>query len=131
MADTTGTDGTDDLAGTPSGERIRGGDGDDRLRGGEGDDVISGGGGNDDISGGQGNDIIRGGHGDDDINGGQGFDRAVYVGDVNEYNIYVDALGRLHIDDQIVNRDGNDRVQNVEEFNFNGHIYTYAELLAL
>ena len=127
----TGTDGNDDIPGTGGGETIRGGDGADRLRGSAGDDSISGGGGNDDISGGQGNDTIRGGRGDDDINGGEGFDRAVYVGDVSEYDIFVDAQGRLHINDTALDRDGNDRVKNVEEFNFNGTIYTYAELLAL
>ncbi|WP_324749645.1 calcium-binding protein [Sphingomonas sp. LY54] len=131
MSDITGTDGNDDLTGTPGDDRMRGGGGDDRIRGGEGDDEISGGGGNDDISGGQGNDTIRGGHGNDDINGGEGFDRAVYEGDVSEYDIFVDDQGRLHINDQVVDRDGNDRVKEVEEFNFNGEIYTYAELLAL
>jgi Ca2+-binding RTX toxin-like protein len=120
--------GADDLLGYGGDDHLRGGAGDDRIRGGAGDDVISGGSGNDTISGGKGNDIIYGGADDDIINGGDDWDRAVYRGDLSDYSIYVDAQGRLHIVDTVSGRDGSDTLQQVEEFNFNGHIYSYADL---
>jgi len=136
MPDTTPVDyhGTDAnepaIDGKDGNDILRGGGGDDNIAGGNGDDVISGGGGSDTISGGQGNDIIRGGRGDDFLNGGQGFDRAVYEGNLSDYTIFVDSQGRLHINDSVANRDGNDTLKNFEEFNFNGTIYTLAEILA-
>lgn len=129
--DISGTDASEIFDGNDGVDIIRGGGGDDNIAGGAGDDAISGGGGNDAISGGQGNDIVYGGAGDDVLNGGQGFDRAVYRGALSEYNVYVDKLGRLHIDDTVIGRDGNDKLQNFEEFNFGGTIYTYAEVVGL
>lgn len=126
-----GDDDNNEIGGNDGENSIQGGGGDDILRGGGGDDAISGGGGDDRISGGQGDDIIRGGRGDDILNGGKGDDRAVYSGDVDDYTIYVDSNGRLHIEDGVSNRDGNDTLKNFEEFNFNGTMYTYEELLNL
>jgi len=124
-----GGPGSDVLEGGPLRDTIKGGAGDDILRGGAGDDILSGGGGRDMISGGQGDDILRGGRGDDTINGGQGLDRAVYQGDLNEYSLFLDAQGRLHVVDLVAGRDGSDIVRDVETFNFNGTIYDYAALL--
>jgi len=131
VVDLTATNGSQNVTGNDGDDTLRGGAGDDLLHGGNGNDVLSGGGGNDVLSGGQGDDILRGGAGDDIINGGVGYDRAVYQGALSEYNVYVDSYGRLHIDDTIVDRDGSDTLKNVEEFNFGGHIYTYAELMVL
>ena len=127
-----GDDGNNDLAGSGSDDnRISGGGGNDRIRGGAGDDELSGGGGDDTISGGQGNDIIYGGDGDDVINGGADFDRAVYRGDISDYSFFIDDNGRLFVTDSVSGRDGTDTVKNVEEFNFNGTMFSYAEVAAM
>lgn len=129
--DQAGNDSANTINGNDGADRLRGGGGDDILRGGNGLDMISGGSGNDAISGGQGDDIIRGGRGDDIINGGKGFDRAVYEGALSEYSVFVDSQGRLHINDSVINRDGNDTIRNVEEFNFGGKIYSYFDITGL
>lgn len=129
--DISGTDASEIFDGKDGSDIIRGGNGADNIAGGAGDDAISGGGGSDTISGGKGDDIVYGGAGDDFLNGGADFDRAVYRGALSEYNVYVDSLGRLHIDDTVVDRDGNDRLQNFEEFNFGGTIYSYADIVGL
>jgi RTX calcium-binding nonapeptide repeat (4 copies) len=126
--DLVAANGSQNVTGNDGADILRGGAGDDLLHGGDGADVLSGGQGADVLSGGKGDDIIRGGKGDDIINGGQGNDRAVYDGNLSDYTIYVDSQGRLHINDSVSGRDGNDTVKGIEEFNFNGHIYTYAEL---
>ncbi len=102
--------------------------GDDTLTGGEGSDVQYGGADNDVISGGGGNDIIRGdagtdrltgGAGDDYIDGGEGNDTAVFSGDRADYT--VTQLGENYFritDDRPGAPDGNDRVLNVENFEF-------------
>jgi Ca2+-binding RTX toxin-like protein len=127
--DVKAQNGDQEINGADGDDALRGGAGADNIAGGAGNDMISGGSGNDILSGGQGDDIIRGGADDDIINGGVGFDRAVYQGALSDYSGFVDSLGRLIINDTVTGRDGNDRVRNVEEFNFGGTIYTYQQVI--
>lgn len=72
---------------------------------------------NDQLYGGPGNDIIRGGAGDDFIDGGDGIDTAVYAGNRADYDISVVA-NQIIVADHIANRDGTDRLVNVEFLRF-------------
>ena len=128
MATYTGTDAVDTFNATDAADLLKGGGGADTLRAGGGDDVISGGAGSDLISAGGGDDRVIGGAGNDTINGGSGWDVAQYRGDLADYSLTVDKLGRLHLTDTVVGRDGADLVVNVEEFIFNGQHYTYTDL---
>jgi large repetitive protein len=125
----TGTVNADTVEARGGNDRIDGAGGADRIDGGAGNDFLSGGKGNDILHAGQGDDIIRGGAGDDVIDGGEGFDRAVYRGELSDYKISMDNLGRLHIQDLVGDRDGTDTVVRVEEFSFHGHIYSLADLI--
>lgn len=124
-------DGNDTVNGGAGNDFIYGGGGRDKLLGGGGDDRITGGQGNDTISGGGGDDRMYGGGGNDVINGGNGFDRVLYRGAITNYDISLDSQGRLKIVDLVADRDGSDTVQNVDEFNFGGQLFTYADLLLL
>jgi Ca2+-binding RTX toxin-like protein len=126
-----GLGGDDALDGKKGNDELFGGNGDDVMRGADGDDILWGGGDNDRISGGSGNDVLIGGEGDDILNGAFGFDRVELSGNIAAYAIFQDKLGRLHIDDSVAGRDGNDVVSSIEEFNFGGTIYSFAEVLAI
>ena len=73
--------------------------------------VLSGG---DSISGGVGNDFLYGYGGNDTINGGAGSDTVVYSGVKSDYVVTAQSDGSYTIKDNVVGRDGTDKIFNVE-----------------
>ena len=65
MANSTPTNGPDNLCGTSSGDSLNGMDGNDTISGFDGDDILIGGAGDDTLIGDPGNDTLIGGTGDD------------------------------------------------------------------
>jgi Domain of unknown function (DUF4214)/RTX calcium-binding nonapeptide repeat (4 copies) len=87
----------------------------DQMRGFLGNDRILGNSGHDVIYGDEGNDRLVGGSGNDYLDGGLGLDVIEYSGSYNEYRI---NLERGTIEDSFLNRDGADRLVNVERLQF-------------
>ena len=77
---------------------------------------IIGGSGNDIITGDAGNNVIRGGAGDDTIDGGAGMDTAEFSGTFGQSTITVSMDGVVTVSGP----DGNDTIENVENFLFDG-----------
>jgi len=94
-------DGIENLFGALGDDTITGDDNDNRLWGGRGGD-----------------DILKGGGGDDHINGGAGNDTVIYSGNQDEYNIVKNNNGSYTVQDKIDNRDDDDTVSYVENFQF-------------
>ncbi|WP_459789032.1 putative Ig domain-containing protein [Alteriqipengyuania sp. 357] len=82
-----------------------------------GDDVIRGFDSADVIAGGLGNDILDGGRGNDAIDGEAGRDTVELRGSRDEYEITFEG-DRVVVKDLVGNRDGTDRLRNVEELHF-------------
>lgn len=96
--------------------------------GGSGSDSITGNAANNILQGGGGSDTLNGSTGSDTLDGGDGTDTAVYSYDLSAFLVFiVDAvtLTLQHIADAWA-----DTVQNIENFNFNGAAYTFAEMSA-
>ncbi|MBD2293313.1 hypothetical protein H6G06_07390 [Anabaena sphaerica FACHB-251] len=116
-----GTSGNDTLSSSDTSadldEFFDAGDGDDDIDAGDGDDFISPGPGNDTVNAGPGNDIIIGdGQSTDDnqIDGGLGFDKVVFNGSFNTFNVTV-----IDIENLIIQVGTNsDILTNVEELQF-------------
>lgn len=126
-----GLGGDDDIVGNAGDDELFGGNGSDTIRGASGDDILWGDADDDMLSGGAGDDILIGGEGNDILNGVAGYDRVELMGDLADYSFAQDKLGRLYINDSVAGRDGNDVASNVEEFNFGGTVYSFAEVLAI
>ncbi|MCA8894499.1 MAG: hypothetical protein KDA48_04520 [Amphiplicatus sp.] len=109
-----GSDATDRVVqvGNAGDDTLLGGAGDDVQRGGDGDDVISGGGGNDNINAGDGNDTV--------IFSGNRSDYTITQTGDNSYRI---------IDNRDGSPDGDDRVYNVENFEFADQTIGVANIL--
>lgn len=84
-----------------------------------GDDTIRGFASADVIAGGSGNDIIEGAGGDDTIDGDAGRDTVELRGSQDEYEITFDG-DRVIVKDLVGNRDGTDRLRNIEQLRFRG-----------
>ncbi|MEM9427952.1 MAG: hypothetical protein AAGA32_00440 [Pseudomonadota bacterium] len=130
----TGGSGDDRILGNGGDDQIFGGAGADFLEGNTGRDELWGGAGDDHLDGRLGEDTLSGGAGDDDVDGGEDTDRAVWSGDISDFEISHDGVS-----DEFTIRDlnagdgldeGTDTVREVEEFEFNGVLYTYAEMVA-
>jgi Flagellar hook capping protein len=77
--------------------------------------------------------IFKGNGKDDYFDGGGGLDRAVFSGDYDEYAILIGAAWNdsiTSIVDFYAERDGVDTLEQVEEFEFNGAVYTMQDLLS-
>ncbi|NNE41866.1 MAG: cadherin-like domain-containing protein [Marinicaulis sp.] len=122
--------GNDRLYGRAGDDTLIGGDGNDVQRGGVGDDVISGGAGRDNIAGGAGDDRIVGGDGNDYIQGGADIDTAVFSGERADYQITQIGENAFRIIDTREGApDGNDRIYNVEKFEFADGEISVAQIL--
>jgi Ca2+-binding RTX toxin-like protein len=123
---------TGDLIGTIASDTISGTSFDDTMRGFAGNDSVSGLEGNDSLFGGDGVDTLRGGAGDnalwglngaDSLDGGAGNDQAIYKSDRSLATIsgtagqFTVTLGSF-----------TDTLTSIETVNFNGAVYTFAEL---
>jgi len=84
---------------------------------GSGNDLLRGTGGDDKLNGGKGNDIFWGGTGDDKIKGGKGFDTAAYQHNRDNYTIWKDEHGRIHVKDKTRNT-GEDVLSSIENLRF-------------
>jgi hypothetical protein len=84
---------------------------------GGGNDLLRGSSGDDNLNGGAGRDIFWGGTGDDNINGGSGFDTAAYQRNRNDYYIWKDEQGRIHVKDKTRNT-GEDILTSIENLRF-------------
>lgn len=84
-----------------------------------GDDVIRGFASGDVISGGAGNDLLGGAGGNDVIDGESGRDTVELRGSRGEYDVRLEG-DHVIVTDLVANRDGIDRLQNVEQLLFNG-----------
>lgn len=101
------------------GYQMVGGGGSDTITGGFFADELWGGDGVDTLNGSVGSDTIRGGRGDDLIDGGIGQDTAVFAGASSEYTFGFDAAtGSYIIKDNAADRDGVDRLKDVEQARF-------------
>ncbi len=87
-----------------------------------GPDSLSGSGGSDLMLGNGGDDTLRGGAGDDTLDGFNGVDTAQFTGPYANYQVVI-ANGMVTITDGVANRDGVDRVVNVERFLFSDGEY--------
>ena len=93
----------------------------DEIHGGNHDNILSGGGGDD---------LLQGGQLNDTLDGGTGTDRAVYSGDLSDYEIVQNPNGSLTIVDlRGGSPDGTDTVTDVELFEFADGERTLGELL--
>lgn len=90
----------------------------DQLTGDNERNVLRGLGGADTLDGRGGVDRLEGGAGNDIIDGGWGWDVAIFSGDRDEYTITSNANGILTIQDDLIWRDGIDRLQNIEALQF-------------
>lgn len=124
-----GGDGQDVLCGDIGDDLIRGGRDADILLGGDGNDVIDGGEGNDTLHGGIGNDIVKTSAGSDEVDGGDGTDLLELHGGLEDYTFAKTTEGWSITDNKNVdggnvaagavsNRDGVQRVKNVERISF-------------
>ena len=75
------------------------------------------GGGNDTILGNAFGNVLAGGAGNDVLQGSAGLDRALYVGQLASYEIVLASTGAV-VTDQVVTRDGVDRLTDVERLKF-------------
>lgn len=125
-----GTDQADDFVGTQFADVLKGGRGGDKLAGEAGHDNLFGELGNDDLRGGGGNDELEGGAGDDDLDGGDDTDTAIFSGNRSDYSITSESPTIFIITDARADRpDGQDRVVDVEEFEFADGTVLAANLL--
>ncbi len=82
--------------------------------------------------GSSGDNHFQGFSGDDIINGSDGIDRAIYVGEREEYVVippYATEDSSLQVLDIQPDRDGTDHLYDIEEIEFNGVVYDIADLL--
>ncbi|MBY0574626.1 MAG: M10 family metallopeptidase C-terminal domain-containing protein, partial [Undibacterium sp.] len=85
---------------------------------------------NNDIQANAGNDMIKGAGGDDILNGGDGVDIATYSGNSSEYLVSFNSEnGQLTIKDLILERDGTDKLSNIELLSFKDQIISTADFL--
>lgn len=130
--------GNDQLFGDEGEDTLVGGDGNDSLSGGEDADVLNGGNGDDTLIGGDGDDLLldsggrnrfEGGQGEDIIVGGAERDRAVYAGNLKDFelrltstgeSVVIDLRGPWTIDKGVAPYafQGIDSVRNVERYIF-------------
>lgn len=86
------------------------------------------------LTGNAGFNYFEGQKGDDLIRGNSGTDRAIYIGDRDEYIVLTpDETGdsSYQIIDLVPGRNGVDNLYDVEEIEFDGNVYTLNELLEL
>jgi hypothetical protein len=84
------------------------------------------------VTGNTGDDLFQGFEGDDFFNGSDGHDRAIFIGDRDEYVVipsYATEDSSLQVLDIQPERDGTDHLFEVEELEFNGVLYQVSELL--
>ncbi|WP_373991480.1 beta strand repeat-containing protein [Duganella sp. BuS-21] len=133
----TGNDLGNLIGGGALGDKLSGMGGGDALSGGAGADTLDGGAGNDALFGGIGNDSLLGGADDDLLNAGTGVDLAdggagdhdvlELLGDYDSYTIT-----RPNATDLVfVNASTGENItaRNIEAFDFNGELRTYAETI--
>ncbi len=103
---------------------------DDNLFGNTLNNTFRGLAGNDFIFGDDGNDTIYAGLGDDTFFGGNGRDTLILYGKYSDYTISCnDTQSYYTVIDNIADRDGSDRVSNVENFQFSDGVVTAANSL--
>ena len=90
----------------------------ENVEGSSQDDVLIGDGGVNELSGLDGADLFKGLSGDDTIDGGAGDDTAIYRGLRSEYVIRKISDGVYTVQDKVAERDGTDRLSNVEHVTF-------------
>jgi len=95
---------------------------------------LIGAGNNDTLHGGLGDDTLQGGGqvtlyktDNDIIDGGAGFDRAVFVGNRSDYKIEISG-GIVIVTDSVEQRDGTDRLENIELLQFADQTLTVPDL---
>jgi Ca2+-binding RTX toxin-like protein len=138
-------DGNDTIIDTKGNDLIDGGAGNDYIEDSYGDDIINGGAGNDtiiagygidNIIGGDGDDSILAGWGNDTIDGGRGndiidgqndIDKVVYATAITNFRLAFLSNGTVEITDR-TSYYGIDTVRGVEQFEFQGILYTYLDL---
>lgn len=103
-------------------QQLVGNDGIDTLDGGAGDDYLFGGFNNDKLYGGDGNDQLKGEGGNDFIDGGDGTDTAVYHDPRSKFIVMANRDGSTTVSGD---RDGTDKVINVEYFRFADGLYKW------
>ena len=101
------------------GDVLRGMGGNDILFGGSGDDTLEGGEGDDELQGGPGADTLIGGHGDDTLIGGAGANMVVFSG-TSAQHLAVLHHAESHFIDRVANRDGADKLSDIENVLFGG-----------
>jgi Ca2+-binding RTX toxin-like protein len=108
-------------------EVIIGSDGDDFFFGNDEDNSFIGNKGVDQFFAGAGADIVSGGEGDDVIDGGTGLDTVLMEGARDQYTVLRSGI-EVVVVDKVADRDGTDRLYNVETIAFNsGDQLTTAE----
>ena len=96
--------------------------------GGSGNDTIRDNAADNDISCGSGNDTVYCGAGNDTVDGGAGVDGIIYAYNISNYTVTVISAAVVSFASA---QTGSDTVSNVENFTFNGHLYTLADLTLL
>ncbi|HEX2556166.1 MAG TPA: putative Ig domain-containing protein [Microvirga sp.] len=121
---------------------IAGGSGNDLIFGQEGDDVLHGdviasgdstGVGvtfDDTLHGDEGDDTLKGNQGDDTLHGGIGNDTAVYDGALHDFKVILNGDNSVTVIDQRVSAaEGTDTLHDIEQFRFNGIVWSMSQVL--
>jgi Ca2+-binding RTX toxin-like protein len=139
----------DQITGDAGDNRIEGAAGDDTIQGGAGDDILAGDvtdlhaiyrqfgsrpwgvDGNDVIDGGVGDDTLIGGGGDDSLTGGEGNDKAVFSGNLSDYEVTQNSDGSVTVRDlrTVGDTDGTDTLRGVEDLEFADGLVSLSSLI--
>ncbi|MEZ0306602.1 MAG: hypothetical protein ACAH21_01675 [Ramlibacter sp.] len=102
-----------------AGETLTGGSDSDLLAGSRRGDSLHGGAGEDTLNGALGNDTLEGGADNDSLQGDAGSDIAVFSGNYADYSFTYESDSATYVVvDGVGGRDGTDRLQGVESFQF-------------
>ena len=123
-----GEGGNDTLVGRGGDDNLQGGNGSDYIQGDAGNDRLYGNKSNDTLLGGSGDDSLTGGPGDDELDGGEGTDRAVFDGDLADYD--VSFVGNQVVVAAVAagNDNGTDTLTNVELLQFKDGVHAVVDL---
>ena len=117
------------ITGNAASNILRGNGSSNTIHGLGGDDELYGGYGSDELIGGSGSDRLYGENDSDFIDGGDGIDWAFFAGDFESYEVSVNSEGVVTVLSNLVSDFGFvDTVVNVENFSFNGTVYSLDQL---